>query len=252
MAKRPQTDGPQEARYAQARQAQEEDAPVRRQNRSSPMPRSTGRTARGDPPAAGLPLRRRRGRGRTRRSRRAAWSARPYCSIPNASRPVCATRRCSRNPKNARLRGRHLRMAVAVSYVVVDSEDIDDQRLGVSNLAALRRAVQEARSRSRIRDQRPLPAGRGWLAARRPAEGRRACRPRSRRRRSWRRCHATRTCAELDLEHPGLQLLVEQGLRLGRALGGHPRARPVARAPAFVPWRGVLPGRASLTSRDGR
>jgi ribonuclease HII len=36
-----------------------------------------------------------------------------------------------------------LRMAVAVSYVVVDSEDIDDQRLGVSNLAALRRAVKK-------------------------------------------------------------------------------------------------------------
>ena len=36
-----------------------------------------------------------------------------------------------------------LRMAVAVSYVVVDSEDIDDQRLGVSNLAALRRAVRK-------------------------------------------------------------------------------------------------------------
>jgi ribonuclease HII len=35
------------------------------------------------------------------------------------------------------------RMAVAVSYVVVDSEDIDDQRLGVSNLAALRRAVKK-------------------------------------------------------------------------------------------------------------
>jgi ribonuclease HII len=35
------------------------------------------------------------------------------------------------------------RMAVAVSYVVVDPEDIDDQRLGVSNLAALRRAVKK-------------------------------------------------------------------------------------------------------------
>lgn len=33
--------------------------------------------------------------------------------------------------------------AVSVSYVVVDSEDIDDQRLGVSNLAALRRAVEK-------------------------------------------------------------------------------------------------------------
>ncbi len=36
-----------------------------------------------------------------------------------------------------------LRLAVAVSYVVVDSQDIDDQRLGVSNLAALRRAVRK-------------------------------------------------------------------------------------------------------------
>ncbi len=35
------------------------------------------------------------------------------------------------------------RMAVAVSYIVVDPEDIDDQRLGVSNLAALRRAVKQ-------------------------------------------------------------------------------------------------------------
>lgn len=35
------------------------------------------------------------------------------------------------------------RLAVAVSYVVVDPEDIDDQRLGVSNLAALRRAVKK-------------------------------------------------------------------------------------------------------------
>ena len=35
------------------------------------------------------------------------------------------------------------RMAVAVSYVVVDSVDIDDQRLGVSNLLALRRAVKK-------------------------------------------------------------------------------------------------------------
>ena len=35
------------------------------------------------------------------------------------------------------------RMAVAVSYVVVDPQDIDDQRLGVSNLAALRRAVKQ-------------------------------------------------------------------------------------------------------------
>ena len=34
------------------------------------------------------------------------------------------------------------RTAVAVSYVVVDAADIDDQRLGVSNLAALRRAVE--------------------------------------------------------------------------------------------------------------
>ena len=36
-----------------------------------------------------------------------------------------------------------LRLAVAISYVVVDPEDIDDQRLGVSNLAALRRAVKK-------------------------------------------------------------------------------------------------------------
>lgn len=35
------------------------------------------------------------------------------------------------------------RLAVAVSYVVVDPEDIDDQRLGVSNLLALRRAVKQ-------------------------------------------------------------------------------------------------------------
>jgi len=35
------------------------------------------------------------------------------------------------------------RLAVSVSYVVVDPEDIDDQRLGVSNLAALRRAVKK-------------------------------------------------------------------------------------------------------------
>lgn len=36
-----------------------------------------------------------------------------------------------------------LRLAIAVSYVVVDPSDIDDQRLGVSNLAALRRAVRK-------------------------------------------------------------------------------------------------------------
>jgi len=35
-----------------------------------------------------------------------------------------------------------LAAAVAVSYVVVDSEDIDDDGLGVSNVAALRRAVR--------------------------------------------------------------------------------------------------------------
>lgn len=35
-----------------------------------------------------------------------------------------------------------LRLAVSVSYVVVDSEDIDDEGLGVSNLNALRRAVR--------------------------------------------------------------------------------------------------------------
>ncbi len=34
------------------------------------------------------------------------------------------------------------RLAVAVSYVVVDPADIDDDGLGVSNLAALRRAVR--------------------------------------------------------------------------------------------------------------
>lgn len=36
-----------------------------------------------------------------------------------------------------------LRTAVAVSYVVVDPSDIDDQRLGISNLLALRRAVKK-------------------------------------------------------------------------------------------------------------
>jgi ribonuclease HII len=36
-----------------------------------------------------------------------------------------------------------LKLAVAVSYVVVDSEDIDDKKLGVSNLLALRRAVRK-------------------------------------------------------------------------------------------------------------
>lgn len=35
-----------------------------------------------------------------------------------------------------------LRLAVAVSYVVVDPEDIDDDGLGVSNLKALKRAVK--------------------------------------------------------------------------------------------------------------
>ena len=35
------------------------------------------------------------------------------------------------------------KVAVSISYVVVDAEDIDDQRLGVSNLAALRRAVEK-------------------------------------------------------------------------------------------------------------
>ena len=37
------------------------------------------------------------------------------------------------------------RLAVAISYVVVDPEDIDDNGLGVSNLAALRRAVRALR-----------------------------------------------------------------------------------------------------------
>jgi ribonuclease HII len=36
-----------------------------------------------------------------------------------------------------------LRIAISVSYVVVAPEDIDDQRLGVTNLAALRRAVKK-------------------------------------------------------------------------------------------------------------
>jgi ribonuclease HII len=36
-----------------------------------------------------------------------------------------------------------LRLAVAVSYVVVDAVDIDDKKLGVSNLLALRRAVKK-------------------------------------------------------------------------------------------------------------
>ena len=36
-----------------------------------------------------------------------------------------------------------IRLAEAVSYVVVDPTDIDDQRLGVSNLLALRRAVKK-------------------------------------------------------------------------------------------------------------
>jgi ribonuclease HII len=50
------------------------------------------------------------------------------------------------------------RMAVAVSYVVVDPSDIDDQRLGVSNLAALRRAVKKLAPRPEyvISDHFPL------------------------------------------------------------------------------------------------
>lgn len=36
-----------------------------------------------------------------------------------------------------------LKLAVAVSYVVVDPSDIDDQRLGVSNIAALKLAVRK-------------------------------------------------------------------------------------------------------------
>jgi ribonuclease HII len=38
-----------------------------------------------------------------------------------------------------------LRVALAVSYVVVDPEDIDDDGLGVSNIAALQRAVSALR-----------------------------------------------------------------------------------------------------------
>jgi ribonuclease HII len=51
-----------------------------------------------------------------------------------------------------------LRLAVAVSYVVVAPEDIDDQRLGVSNLAALRRAVKKLAPRADyvISDHFPL------------------------------------------------------------------------------------------------
>ncbi len=54
-----------------------------------------------------------------------------------------------------------IRMAVAVSYVVVDPEDIDDQRLGVSNLAALRRAVKKLSPRPDyvISDHFPLEDG---------------------------------------------------------------------------------------------
>jgi ribonuclease HII len=39
--------------------------------------------------------------------------------------------------------GRIWSAAVAISYIVVDASDIDDQRLGVSNLAALRKAVRK-------------------------------------------------------------------------------------------------------------
>jgi ribonuclease HII len=54
-----------------------------------------------------------------------------------------------------------LRVAVAVSYVVVAPEDIDDQRLGVSNLAALRRAVKKLSPRPDyvISDHFPLEDG---------------------------------------------------------------------------------------------
>ena len=54
-----------------------------------------------------------------------------------------------------------LRLAVAVSYVVVAPEDIDDQRLGVSNLAALRRAVKKLAPRPDyvISDHFPLEDG---------------------------------------------------------------------------------------------
>ena len=53
-----------------------------------------------------------------------------------------------------------LRLAVAVSYVVVDSQDIDDKRLGVSNLLALRRAVKKLpRPDYVISDHFPLEDG---------------------------------------------------------------------------------------------
>lgn len=54
-----------------------------------------------------------------------------------------------------------LRLAVAVSYVVVAPEDIDDQKLGVSNLAALRRAVKKLAPRPDyvISDHFPLEDG---------------------------------------------------------------------------------------------
>ncbi len=54
-----------------------------------------------------------------------------------------------------------LRVAIAVSYVVVSPEDIDDQRLGVSNLAALRRAVKKLAPRPDyvISDHFPLEDG---------------------------------------------------------------------------------------------
>ncbi len=53
-----------------------------------------------------------------------------------------------------------LRLAVAVSYVVVDSVDIDDKKLGVSNLLALRRAVKKLpRPDYVISDHFPLEDG---------------------------------------------------------------------------------------------
>lgn len=54
-----------------------------------------------------------------------------------------------------------LRLAVAVSYVVVDALDIDDKRLGVSNLLALRRAVKKLPQPDYvISDHFPLEDGR--------------------------------------------------------------------------------------------
>lgn len=45
--------------------------------------------------------------------------------------------------ERAECAGRIWRAAVGISYVVVDASDIDDQKLGVSNLKALRQAVRK-------------------------------------------------------------------------------------------------------------